>query len=169
MKFSSLAASLGVKIKTLGAASDENFVKMTTFPFQCLCLGQANLIHNMPSFPDVHASLRGPLVCAILQTDHVLACFQLFLRPLFLLTLRLFGPITIWARISRFCLGLWEIESWWRHNMEMLSTSLILCEENPLVDWIGFLVTNVYWYIALMFSSLIATQAVEQTLKSPVI
>ena len=35
MKFSSLAALKVVKMTTSSAASDENFVKMTTFPFQC--------------------------------------------------------------------------------------------------------------------------------------
>ena len=35
MKFSSLAAPKVVKMTTFSAASDENFVKMTTFPFQC--------------------------------------------------------------------------------------------------------------------------------------
>ena len=34
MKFSSLAALKVVKMTTSSAASDENFVKMTTFPFQ---------------------------------------------------------------------------------------------------------------------------------------
>ena len=35
MKFSSLAALKVVKMTTYSAASDENFVKMTTFSFQC--------------------------------------------------------------------------------------------------------------------------------------
>ena len=35
MKFSSLAAPKVVKMTTFSAASDENFVKMMTFPFQC--------------------------------------------------------------------------------------------------------------------------------------
>ena len=36
MKFSSLAALKVVKMTTSSAASDENFVKMTTFSFQCM-------------------------------------------------------------------------------------------------------------------------------------
>ena len=36
MKFSSLAALKVVKMTTSSAASDENFVKMTTFSFQCI-------------------------------------------------------------------------------------------------------------------------------------
>ena len=36
MKFSSLAALEVVKMTTSSAASDENFVKMTTFLFQCI-------------------------------------------------------------------------------------------------------------------------------------
>ena len=36
-KSSSLAAPKVVKMTTFGAASDENFVKMTTFSFQCSC------------------------------------------------------------------------------------------------------------------------------------
>ena len=35
MKFSSLAAPKVAKMATFGAASDENFIKMTIFPFQC--------------------------------------------------------------------------------------------------------------------------------------
>ena len=35
MKFSSLAALEVVNMTTSSAASDENFVKMTTFSFQC--------------------------------------------------------------------------------------------------------------------------------------
>ena len=35
MKFSSLAALKVVKMTTSSAASDENFIKMTTFSFQC--------------------------------------------------------------------------------------------------------------------------------------
>ena len=35
MKSSSLAALKVVKMTTFSAASDENFIKMTTFPFQC--------------------------------------------------------------------------------------------------------------------------------------
>ena len=35
MKFSSLAALEIVILTTSGAASDENVVNMTTFPFQC--------------------------------------------------------------------------------------------------------------------------------------
>ena len=35
MKFLSMAALAVVILTTSGAASDENFVKMTTFPFQC--------------------------------------------------------------------------------------------------------------------------------------
>ena len=35
MKFSSLAALKVVKMTTSSAASDENFIKMKTFPFQC--------------------------------------------------------------------------------------------------------------------------------------
>ena len=35
MKFSSLAALEVVILTTFSAASDENFIKMTTFPFQC--------------------------------------------------------------------------------------------------------------------------------------
>ena len=38
MKFSSLAALKVVKMTTSSAASDENFVKMTTFSFQWLCV-----------------------------------------------------------------------------------------------------------------------------------
>ena len=34
MKFSSLAALKVVKMTTFSATSDENFIKMTTFPFQ---------------------------------------------------------------------------------------------------------------------------------------
>ena len=37
-KFSSLAAPEVVKMTTSGAASDENFIRMTTFSFQCLWL-----------------------------------------------------------------------------------------------------------------------------------
>ena len=36
IKISSLAALKVVKMTTSSAASDENFVKMTTFSFQCL-------------------------------------------------------------------------------------------------------------------------------------
>ena len=36
MKSSSLAALKVVKMTTFSAASDENFIKMTTFPFQCI-------------------------------------------------------------------------------------------------------------------------------------
>ena len=43
MKFSSLAALKVVKMTTSSAASDENFVKMTTFPFQC-CSGLVQVI-----------------------------------------------------------------------------------------------------------------------------
>ena len=35
MKSSSLAAPKVVKMTTFGAASDENFIKMMTFSFQC--------------------------------------------------------------------------------------------------------------------------------------
>ena len=42
MKFSSLAALKVVKMTTSSAASDENFVKMTTFSFQWL--GHNNVI-----------------------------------------------------------------------------------------------------------------------------
>ena len=38
MKSSSLAALKVVKMTTFSAASDENFIKMTTFPFQCIAL-----------------------------------------------------------------------------------------------------------------------------------
>ena len=38
MKFSSLAALKVVKMTTSSAASDENFVKMTTFSFQCVAM-----------------------------------------------------------------------------------------------------------------------------------
>ena len=37
MKFSSLAALKVVILTTFGAASDENFIKMMTFSFQCAC------------------------------------------------------------------------------------------------------------------------------------
>ena len=43
MKFSSLAALKVVKMTTSSAASDENFVKMTTFPFQCVCPGFSSI------------------------------------------------------------------------------------------------------------------------------
>ena len=36
MKFSSLAALEVVILTTFSAASDENFIKMKTFPFQCM-------------------------------------------------------------------------------------------------------------------------------------
>ena len=35
MKFSSLAALEVVKMTTSSAANDKNFIKITTFPFQC--------------------------------------------------------------------------------------------------------------------------------------
>ena len=38
MKFSSLTALEVVKMTTSSAASDENFIKMTTFSFQCVCV-----------------------------------------------------------------------------------------------------------------------------------
>ena len=38
MKFSSLAALEVVILTTFSAASDENFIKMKTFPFQCTLL-----------------------------------------------------------------------------------------------------------------------------------
>ena len=47
MKFSSLAALKVVKLTTSSAASDENFIKMTTFSFQCICVTQPGWVEVM--------------------------------------------------------------------------------------------------------------------------
>ena len=54
MKFSSLAALKVVKMTTSSAASDENFIKMTTFSFQCFmrrhhcqCCSLCDLTHTL--------------------------------------------------------------------------------------------------------------------------
>ena len=49
MKFSSLAALEVVILTTFSAASDENFIKMKTFPFQCKVKALINkvLIHSL--------------------------------------------------------------------------------------------------------------------------
>ena len=46
MKSSSLAALKVVKMTTFGAASDENFIKMMTFSFQCIALRRDTLINT---------------------------------------------------------------------------------------------------------------------------
>ena len=46
MKFSSLAALKVVKLTTSSAASDENFIKMTTFSFQCNAFTEAFNLQN---------------------------------------------------------------------------------------------------------------------------
>ena len=45
MKFSSPAASQIVKMTTFSAASDENFVKMMTFPFQWMGDARGRLVY----------------------------------------------------------------------------------------------------------------------------
>ena len=44
-KFSSLAALEVVILTTSSAASDEHFIKMKTFPFQCILLPEASEIN----------------------------------------------------------------------------------------------------------------------------
>ena len=57
MKFSSLAALEVVILTTSGAASDENFVKMTTFSFQCITDNNPALVQIM----DWHRTVDKPL------------------------------------------------------------------------------------------------------------
>lgn len=48
-------------------------------------------VHNMSSFAEVLARLRGPLVASHLQSDDVLALVQLLLREIAAVSLCLFG------------------------------------------------------------------------------
>ena len=59
MKCSSLAALEVVKMTTSSAASDENFVKMTTFLFQCHW--HCRLRHECPSVREVSLKDMGKL------------------------------------------------------------------------------------------------------------
>ena len=56
MKLSSLAALEVVKMTTSSAASDENFVKMTTFSFQC-CSDEPTVREDICAF---HAAENSP-------------------------------------------------------------------------------------------------------------
>ena len=71
MKFSSLAALEIVKMTTSSAASDDNFIKMTTFPFHWkdACFLQATTAHNDDELIQVTIDYIGvsswPVLCAL--------------------------------------------------------------------------------------------------------
>ena len=132
MKCSSLAALEVVKMTTSSAASDVNFVKMTTFLFQCMCALANCKTENIVSF--FQLNLTSEIWKTRITWRNVSEVMYdketVFSQPgnsdLFE------GCVYLCYRLYPYYVGTQYIP-WWRHQMKTFSALLALCEGNPPV------------------------------------